>query len=94
MVTTYKTIKWSEIVSWYKSQGNLNFQGSSVSNRKCRNKVAEVVKAVPVHVTNGVSYMFQKWKQGKRKAEKDEYTGGKFFLTLETPLNTTMLDDV
>ncbi|XP_060562601.1 sorting nexin lst-4-like isoform X2 [Ruditapes philippinarum] len=27
----------------------------------------------------------KKWKQGKRKAEKDEYTGGKFFLTLKTP---------
>ena len=29
--------------------------------------------------------ILQKWKQGKRKAEKDEYTGGKFFLTLKTP---------
>ncbi|OWF50530.1 sorting nexin lst-4-like isoform X3 [Mizuhopecten yessoensis] len=28
----------------------------------------------------------KKWKEGKRKAEKDEYTGGKFFLLLRTPV--------
>ncbi|XP_064599807.1 sorting nexin lst-4-like isoform X2 [Liolophura sinensis] len=27
----------------------------------------------------------KKWKQGKRKAEKDEFVGAKFFLTIETP---------
>ncbi|KAL4225444.1 Sorting nexin-9 [Mactra antiquata] len=27
----------------------------------------------------------KKWKQGKRRAEKDEYTGGKFFRILQTP---------
>lgn len=32
----------------------------------------------------------RKWKVGKRRAEKDEYTGGKFFVLLKTP--TTPLD--
>lgn len=32
----------------------------------------------------------KKWKQGKRKAEKDEYMGGRFFLTLRAP--STKLD--
>ncbi len=27
----------------------------------------------------------QRWKQGKRKAESDEYRGGKFFCLVETP---------
>ncbi|KAH3886426.1 hypothetical protein DPMN_010433 [Dreissena polymorpha] len=36
----------------------------------------------------------KKWKVGKRKAEKDEYTGGKFFLTLDAPPTTKQLADV
>jgi len=27
----------------------------------------------------------QRWKTGKRKAEKDEYLGGKMFVTMRTP---------
>lgn len=27
----------------------------------------------------------QRWKTGKRKAEKDEYLGGKMFITVRTP---------
>ena len=38
--------------------------------------------------------MFQKWKQGKRKAEKDDYTGGKFFHTLRAPQNSQHITDV
>nr|XP_022342203.1 sorting nexin-33-like isoform X3 [Crassostrea virginica] len=36
----------------------------------------------------------KKWKAGKRKAEKDEYQGGKFFLTLQTPPNCLDMRDV
>ncbi|GAB1608457.1 sorting nexin-33-like [Argonauta hians] len=32
----------------------------------------------------------KKWKQGKRKAEKDEYMGGKYFLTIRNPSNLDM----
>lgn len=35
-----------------------------------------------------------KWKAGKRKAEKDEYQGGKFFLTLQTPPTSLDMRDV
>ncbi|XP_052799540.1 sorting nexin lst-4-like [Mya arenaria] len=34
----------------------------------------------------------KKWKQGKRRSEKDEYTGGKFFLTLEAPQGVDLSD--
>jgi len=27
----------------------------------------------------------QQWKTGKRKAEKEEYLGGKLFITIRTP---------
>lgn len=36
----------------------------------------------------------KKWKQGKRVAEKDDYTGGKFFLTLQVPDNPHLLSDI
>ncbi|KAK3600278.1 hypothetical protein CHS0354_013705 [Potamilus streckersoni] len=36
----------------------------------------------------------KKWKQGKRKAEKDEYLGMKFFLTLNTPPNALSMGEV
>lgn len=36
----------------------------------------------------------QKWKQGKRKAEKDEYQGFKFFLTLSPPQQEMDMRDV
>ncbi|KAK3101901.1 hypothetical protein FSP39_007184, partial [Pinctada imbricata] len=36
----------------------------------------------------------KKWKAGKRKAEKDEYQGGKFFLTLQTPPHGLEMRDV
>ncbi|KAK7488820.1 hypothetical protein BaRGS_00019955 [Batillaria attramentaria] len=36
----------------------------------------------------------RKWKQGKRKAEKDEYQGGKFFLTLSAPQQALDMRDV
>ncbi|XP_061181427.1 sorting nexin-33-like [Saccostrea echinata] len=36
----------------------------------------------------------KKWKAGKRKAEKDEYQGGKFFLTLQTPPTSLDMRDV
>ncbi|XP_062590061.1 sorting nexin-33-like [Saccostrea cucullata] len=36
----------------------------------------------------------KKWKAGKRKAEKDEYQGGKFFLTLQTPPSSLDMRDV
>lgn len=36
----------------------------------------------------------QKWKQGKRKAEKDEYQGFKFFLTLSPPPQEMDMRDV
>lgn len=36
----------------------------------------------------------KKWKQGKRKAEKDEFLGGKFFLVLKTPAHPLDMSDV
>ncbi|XP_076471286.1 sorting nexin lst-4-like isoform X2 [Babylonia areolata] len=36
----------------------------------------------------------RKWKQGKRKAEKDEYQGGKFFLTISPPHQALDMRDV
>ncbi|KAL8614292.1 hypothetical protein ACOMHN_007630 [Nucella lapillus] len=36
----------------------------------------------------------KKWKQGKRKAEKDEYQGGKFFLMLSPPQQALDMRDV
>ncbi|KAL5007250.1 hypothetical protein ScPMuIL_016056 [Solemya velum] len=36
----------------------------------------------------------KKWKDGKRKAEKDEYAGGKFFLTLQTPPHSLEIREV
>jgi hypothetical protein len=39
-------------------------------------------------------FCLQKWKQGKRKAEKDEYQGGKFFLTLSPPQQALDMRDV
>lgn len=36
----------------------------------------------------------KKWKEGKRKAEKDEYTGGKFFILLRTPVAQLEMRDV
>ena len=31
----------------------------------------------------------QRWKTGKRKAEKDEFLGGKMFITIRTPSQPT-----
>lgn len=39
-------------------------------------------------------FYLQKWKQGKRKAEKDEFLGGKFFLVLKTPAHPLDMSDV
>ncbi|KAL8573103.1 hypothetical protein ACOMHN_027363 [Nucella lapillus] len=36
----------------------------------------------------------RKWKQGKRKAEKDDYQGGKFFLTISPPQQALDMRDV
>ena len=55
----------------------------------CSQKLAKKAKQ-QVHAI----CLFQKWKVGKRKAEKDEYTGGKFFLTLDAPPTTKQLADV
>lgn len=40
------------------------------------------------------AFIFQRWKDGKRRAEKDEYVGGSLFLTMTVPQQPLDHNDV